>query len=123
MNIFNFGIVQCYDSRCAEVVVTLIARIDEFWNSSIIRKIAATGSVTCRLKGINGDMLIYIKEEVIYYNYYGCTYIYIGTYSYISINSYYTIILSLVHVIILIRNISIEEYYIFLISSKVLLSN
>ena len=56
-----------------------MARIDEFWNSSIIRKAVATGSLTCGLKGINGD-IIYIKEEVIYlvyisYNYYGSTYI------------------------------------------------
>ena len=57
-----------------------MTRLDEFWNSSIIRKTAATGSLTCRLKAINGDMLIDIKEEVIYlvyisYNYYGWTYI------------------------------------------------
>ena len=57
-----------------------MTRLDEFWNSSIIRKTAATGALTCRLKGINGDILIDIKEEVIYlvyisYNYYGWTYI------------------------------------------------
>ena len=54
--------------------------IDQFWNHSIIRKATATGSLTYGLKGINGDMLIDIKEEVIYlvyisYNYYGWTYI------------------------------------------------
>ena len=43
-----------------------MTRLDEFWNSSIIRETAATGSLTCRLNGINGDMLIDIKEEVIY---------------------------------------------------------
>ena len=43
-----------------------MTRLNEFWNSSIIRKTAAKGSLTYRLKGINGDMLIDIKEEVIY---------------------------------------------------------
>ena len=41
-------------------------RIDEFWNSSIIRKAAAMGSLICRVKDINGDVIIYSKEEGIY---------------------------------------------------------